>query len=285
MEIPKTCDEMRELIGGFLKRGDKEASRLWTIITAQRGPDSPSERADMNEAERAKAYGGRRRRKADTVEVVRAQSFGGVVGGAARSRKDRKYLTLPPASQWDHFDRHMSQVAEVLGLKVRTLEEEKGKVKVNVKDPEKCEITGMGTGMGKANMLKKSLGNSLGPGFIQLAKILGAKKTAEGKGKLGWSDLFTHDQVKWLEDNGYSDCMCDSCLPATVGALSHAGMLSGNAKYPPPKPEAEKKYGKALYEDGKNNLPTYSPAKITADVLKKLNAVQALQEDDGGDKF
>lgn len=136
MKTPTTCDEMRKLIGTFLSTAPhNERQRLWDIITCQRGPDSPSERGDMADSEASAAYRLRRERKRDTVEVIRAQSFGGVVGGAARYRTDINYVTLPPSSEWDHFDRHVSKAANALGLEVRFKKEEVGS------DSEGCEVT------------------------------------------------------------------------------------------------------------------------------------------------
>lgn len=111
-----TFDEWREFMAEFL-RHNPNASKAWDLITCQRGPDSPSERPDMKPAESAKAYKGRRERKYNTVEVIRAASFGGVVGGAARSHKADKVI-VPPSEQRDHFDRHVVRAAQVLGLKV-----------------------------------------------------------------------------------------------------------------------------------------------------------------------
>lgn len=117
---PKTCDEMRALVGEFLSTAPgNERQRFWDIITCQRGPDSPSERGEMADSEASAAYQLRRKRKRDTVEVIRAMSFGGVVGGAARYRTDIQYVTLPPSSQWDHFDRHVYKAAMALGIEIR----------------------------------------------------------------------------------------------------------------------------------------------------------------------
>lgn len=108
--------EWQEFMATFLS-SNSASGRAWDVITCQRGPDFPSERPDMSGEEHRKAYAGRRERKFNTVEVVRKASFGGVVGGCARSRKDTKVL-LPPSSCWDHFDRHVQRAAIVLGLKV-----------------------------------------------------------------------------------------------------------------------------------------------------------------------
>ena len=115
-----TFKEWQEFMAEFLRYNDS-ASKAWDVITCQRGPDSPSERPDMGPAESAKAYKGRRERKYNTVEVIRAASFGGVVGGAARSHKADK-VVVPPPEQRDHFDRHVVRAAGVLGLKVEVSE-------------------------------------------------------------------------------------------------------------------------------------------------------------------
>lgn len=116
-----TFEEMRATIGEWLKL--PEGHKLWEIMSAQRGPDAPSERPNMSAAEHRTAYAARRKRKYNTVEVIRSASFGGVVGGSARHHKD-DHITLPPESQWDHFDNHCYRAANVLGLKV-VIEEEK----------------------------------------------------------------------------------------------------------------------------------------------------------------
>src|SRR5688572_29161842 len=59
MSYPKTCNGMRQAIAEFLKDGGSEAHKFWDIITALRGPDSPSERPDMTPKEASEAYAGR----------------------------------------------------------------------------------------------------------------------------------------------------------------------------------------------------------------------------------
>lgn len=124
--IPATCDEMRGLIGEFLKRGDSEAQRLWDIITCQRGPDAPSEVGGGADQSNSEAYNLRRERKRDTVEVIRAQSWNGVVGGCARYRTDIKYVTVEPPSRQDHFARHVVKAASALGLEIKYKKDKKG---------------------------------------------------------------------------------------------------------------------------------------------------------------
>ena len=71
----------------------------------------------MTDPERSAAYTARRKRKHDTVEVIRAASWFGPTGGSARSHKgDTVYL--PPREDWDHFDGHVNKAANILGLKV-----------------------------------------------------------------------------------------------------------------------------------------------------------------------
>src|SRR3990167_4540998 len=110
-----TFDEQRKQIGEWLK--GPHGAKLWDLMCALRGPDSPSERGGMSTAEHSRAYAGRRKRKYATVEVVRQKAFHGVVGGCARHHDD-DHITLPPMNEWDHFDHHMQRVAAGLGLKV-----------------------------------------------------------------------------------------------------------------------------------------------------------------------
>ena len=110
-----TLEEMRIQIGKWLREPD--GGRLWDLMCAQRGPDAPSERPSMDSSEQAAAYSARRKRKFDTVEVIRANSWGGVVGGAARSHHGDT-VTLPPRNEWDHFDVHVERAAAILGLKM-----------------------------------------------------------------------------------------------------------------------------------------------------------------------
>ena len=69
-----------------------------------------------------KAYQGRRRRKYDTVEIVRARAFYGACGESARSHADTA-VTLPPQQEWDHFDQHVQRAARWLELGVTIKEE------------------------------------------------------------------------------------------------------------------------------------------------------------------
>lgn len=110
-----SLDEIRTQIGKWLA-GPHGAS-LAAILAAQRGPDSPSERPDMDGEEHDRAYWGRRARKASSGEIIRSASFFGIGKVGARSRKGDS-ITLPPSSQWDHYDKHMAQAAGVLKIKV-----------------------------------------------------------------------------------------------------------------------------------------------------------------------
>ena len=202
---PKTCDEMRTLIGKFLSTAPGyEASRLWDIITCQRGPDSPSERGDMSPTEASQAYAGRRARKRETVEVIRAQSFGGVVGGAARSRKDINYVVVPPEKERDHFDRHVVKAAQALGLEVRVKEEEKG--------DKGCEV----------KMLQPAIEEAEEPVVVPLKKKLWSKKTPLQKAEtsvLHWAMVVT----------AYKDTLNDSLKVASLTPSQLQGKKIGYA--------------------------------------------------------
>lgn len=135
---PKTLTEMRGIIGDFLQNSP-DAGLLWDLITCLRGPDSPSEKPNMTSNESREAYGGRRKRKAKTVEVIRHYAFNGIIGGCARSRSDRDYVELPPTSEWDHFDRHVERAAQVLGLEVRVEKNEASKgLEINMVEEEEA---------------------------------------------------------------------------------------------------------------------------------------------------
>ena len=110
-----TFDEKRKMIGAWLQESD--SAQLWDLLCGLRGPDSPSERPNMSDVERQRAYKGRRARKYATVEVVREKAFFGVTGGCARHH-DSDHITLPPTTEWDHFDHHMKRAADTIGLKV-----------------------------------------------------------------------------------------------------------------------------------------------------------------------
>lgn len=111
-----TLDELRQLMGVIIQK-NPNSGRFWDILTCLRGPDSPSERGDMDSAEASRAYQGRRDRKFKTVEVIRQKAFFGIIGGAARHHDSEKVI-LPPSGSWDHFDKHVARAAGALGLKV-----------------------------------------------------------------------------------------------------------------------------------------------------------------------
>ena len=127
-----TFEEMRECIGVWLK--GPHGGELWDLMCAQRGPDSPSERDNMGADQRAVAYAARRKRKFNTTEVIRQASWGGVVGGSARSHQGNS-ITLPPQEEWDHFDKHMARAAEMVGLTIKTAPPPKKGVEVQLADP------------------------------------------------------------------------------------------------------------------------------------------------------
>jgi len=113
-----SLNDWRRFMARFLCY-NPNADRAWDILTCLRGPDYPSERPDMSPEESGRAYSERRKRKYDTVEVIRSAAFFGVVGGSARHHADDK-VKLPPSSRWDHFDKHVARAANVLGLPVKT---------------------------------------------------------------------------------------------------------------------------------------------------------------------
>lgn len=110
-----SLDDIRKQIGRWL--GGPNGANLATILAAQRGPDSPSERPDMSGPDHDRAYWGRRARKSSSGEVIRRASFFGLGTVGARSRQGDSII-LPPRSKWDHYDKHQAQAATVLGIKV-----------------------------------------------------------------------------------------------------------------------------------------------------------------------
>jgi hypothetical protein len=108
-------DQIRRQIGLWL--AGPNGANLATILAAQRGPDSPSERPDMGPAEYDRHYWGRRARKRSSGEVIRSVSFFGLGRVGARSRTADS-ITLPPRNQWDHYDKHQASAAQILGIKV-----------------------------------------------------------------------------------------------------------------------------------------------------------------------
>lgn len=98
------------------------ASSMWDLMGCVRGPDTPSENPSMSPDDFNKAYKERRKRKYQTVEVIRSVLFYGAVGEGARSHEDTKVI-VRPAKQRDHYDVHVLRAARALGLSV----EEEGK--------------------------------------------------------------------------------------------------------------------------------------------------------------
>lgn len=119
-----TLAEMQQFLGKFITQ-NPSGSKLWDIITCLRGPDSPSEKPSMTSEESSTAYAGRRKRKRQTVEVIRGKALLGAVGGSARFRTDINYVELPPTSEWDHFDKHVQRAANALGIEVKIQGQEK----------------------------------------------------------------------------------------------------------------------------------------------------------------
>lgn len=107
----------RELMAEVL-RTSPSSSQIWDLMSCIRGPDTPSERPDMTPDEYDRTYDARRKRKYQTVEVIRHAVFHGVVGGSARHHADNQ-VKLPTKTVHDHFDRHMERGAKILGLNIK----------------------------------------------------------------------------------------------------------------------------------------------------------------------
>ena len=131
--------EWRRFMSEFMLK-NPNAQSAWDVMGCVRGPDSPSERPDMSPTESNAAYSRRRKRKYDTVEIIREAMFFGSIGGCARYHRDTK-ITLPPKSQHDHFDRHAKTAAKALGLDV--VYDEKANLDLSSpKDvPEECDCS------------------------------------------------------------------------------------------------------------------------------------------------
>lgn len=114
-----------------LLRGENGGA-LWDVLTAMRGPDSPSERPNMPPDQAARAYKGRRDRKYKTGEILRAVALPGATPGA-RTHLDTK-VTLPPQDTWDHYDKHVARAAKALGLGIEVEAPRKieGEIKITV---------------------------------------------------------------------------------------------------------------------------------------------------------
>jgi hypothetical protein len=114
-----TLESMLEIMQSwFLSASSNEAKKLWDVITCLRGPDSPSERASQETDERESNYIARRRRKYNTVEIIRHCAFKNHVPGSARSHKGKEIILPKDTNKWDHFDGHCWKAAQALGLKV-----------------------------------------------------------------------------------------------------------------------------------------------------------------------
>lgn len=103
-------------IGGWIR----EDKSLWDVLVGMRGPDAgtaeaSSERPCHDRATHDRLYAARVARKMRTVAVLRAAAFGDVPGARVR-RADT--VTLPPARDWDHFDKHVALTAGLLGVRV-----------------------------------------------------------------------------------------------------------------------------------------------------------------------
>ncbi|MGE3341550.1 MAG: hypothetical protein AB7J46_06675 [Candidatus Altimarinota bacterium] len=109
--------DWRRFMSEFMMK-NPNANQAWDLMSCVRGPDTPSERPDMSREEHEQAYAARRKRKFNTVEIIREAMFFGSIGGCARFHRDTK-VTLPPESQHDHFDRHVRRAANILGLEIQ----------------------------------------------------------------------------------------------------------------------------------------------------------------------
>lgn len=121
---------IRRQIGRWL--AGRHGANLAAILAAQRGPDSPSERADMDSQDHDRAYWGRRARKASSGEVIRHASFYGIGKVGCRTRGGDS-ITLPPRKLWDHYDKHQACAAQILGIKVIESEDAPSAIKAEWK--------------------------------------------------------------------------------------------------------------------------------------------------------
>ena len=112
-----SLDDWRRFMAEFMTKNSNSSS-AWDLMGCIRGPDSPSENPSMTSKESSEAYAGRRKRKFQTIEIIRNHMFFGVVGGCARSHNDNK-VTLPSPHRYDHFDRHVQKAARILGLRIQ----------------------------------------------------------------------------------------------------------------------------------------------------------------------
>lgn len=115
MTLDQRLAVLRELL-----RTDPSGA-FWDVVTALRGPDSPSERPGMGGKEYDRAYGARRKRKYNTVEVIRDRAIGNTAPGARRHTDDK--VIVPPEEERDHFDQHVIRAAKRLGLGVEVVSE------------------------------------------------------------------------------------------------------------------------------------------------------------------
>lgn len=86
---------------------------LWDVITAARGPDSPSE---LGGDYSSPSYSQRVERKMRTVAIIRGKAFPQARG--ARIAEGDAVVLPADRKTWDHFDKHVERAARQLGLRV-----------------------------------------------------------------------------------------------------------------------------------------------------------------------
>ncbi|TFH63977.1 MAG: hypothetical protein E4G90_09035 [Gemmatimonadales bacterium] len=100
-----------------------ESSKLWDIVTAMRGPDSPSERPSDAPTTHRRKWAERVERKMQTVAVIRGEVFGATSAPGSARMTRRSYVRLPKEGEWDHYDKHVARAARALELELRFTEE------------------------------------------------------------------------------------------------------------------------------------------------------------------
>lgn len=107
---------LKDHLGYLAEVVNKDGGKgLWDIITALRGPDSPSEIGSSGGPVWNALYEARRARKYKTTEIIRAVA--GLHGGAARYHMG-DHVIVPTGPNQDHFDKHVVKAANALGIKV-----------------------------------------------------------------------------------------------------------------------------------------------------------------------
>lgn len=175
-------------IKSYLK-GSPNGQALWDILTALRGPDNPTEREGMPADQWNEQYSLRRARKRETVEVIRGKTFPNC--GEARCREDIDYVTLPPKTEWDHFDKHVARAANWLGLKIETKAKPKPGVKLEVAKPDDPCYDGSQSPSGFVGWGKKPKKKAKSISYDSLYKDLLDDIGKETKKASGWESFKT----------------------------------------------------------------------------------------------